>query len=318
MYLLSFQVCRLFRHAAAILLVMSLTNAHASETVSGRFELTNHHNATVTEASYNGKYRLVFFGFTRCPVVCPTTMIEVTRVMNELGERAKRVQPIFITIDPENDTVDALASYVRHFHPSVVGLTGDNQQIADAAKSFNVTFGGTDGSGDDSSEIYHSSYLYLMNEDGSFLDVFGYGAKAETIIETLDNYLSAPESQVRIIEPWASTPAGDNADVIAGFMCIENDGTLPVRIVGASSELVKRVAIHEITHENGIVRMKHVDGLDLPPNGTVCLEPEKLHFMMIGIDESIRAGAEVPLQITVASGEKVHTVLPQRALKTHD
>ncbi len=175
--------------AAAIVSVLCLATAHADETVSGRFELMDHHGEVVTEASFNGQYRLVFFGFTRCPVICPTTMIEVTRAMKALGDRADRVQPLFVTIDPGNDTVDVVASYVNHFHPSIVGLTGSKHQIADAAKSFSVTFGGADAGTDASAEIYHSSYLYLMKEDGSFLDVFGYGAKAETIVETLDKYL---------------------------------------------------------------------------------------------------------------------------------
>lgn len=301
--------------AASILSLLIFGSAQAAETVSGSFELTDHHGETVTDASFNGRYRLVFFGFTRCPVICPTTMIEVTRVMNALGDRASRVQPLFITIDPDNDTVDVVASYVSHFHPSVVGLTGSRQQIAEAAEAFNVTFGGTDGS---NTEIYHSSYLYLMNEDGSFLDVFGYGEKAESIVETLDEYLSTPVAPARIVDPWASEPAGATAKVIAGFMCIQNDGASTIRVVGASSESVERVEIHDIVHEQGIVRMKKLDGLDVPPNGTVCLEPQHVHFMLIGIDDTIRAGADIELEIDTASGEKLQAVLSQRALAKTD
>lgn len=174
------------RTAVALLAALVVLPAEAVETVSGRFELIDHDGRSVTEASYHGKYRLVFFGFTRCPVICPTTMFEVTRALKMLGDRADRVQPLFITIDPGNDTVDVVASYVEHFHPSVVGLTGSHQQIAAVAESFNVAYGGVE---DGSEEIYHSTYLYLMNEDGSFLDVFGYGAKAATIIEALDKVL---------------------------------------------------------------------------------------------------------------------------------
>lgn len=308
------RVCRP-RIAMAFLIVLYLGSTHAAEPVSGHFDLIDHHGEVVSDASYNGKVRLVFFGFTRCPVICPTTMIEVTRVMNALGDRADRVQPLFITIDPANDNVEMVASYVEHFHPSVVGLTGSHQQIADAAKSFNVTFGGTDASsGDNSADIYHSSYLYLMKEDGSFLDVFGYGDKAESIVETLDKYLSSSDSQVRISEPWASEPAGDNANVIAGFMCFQNDGASPIRIVGASSKAIKRIEIHEIVHEQGIVRMKSADGVDVPSSGSVCLKPEGVHFMFIGIDDTIRAGADIQLQVDLASGNKLDAVLPQRAL----
>lgn len=174
--------------AATILGALCLGVTHATDTVSGRFELVDQHGKTVTEASYEGRLRLVFFGFTRCPVICPTTMIEVSRLMNDLGERSSQVQPIFITIDPNNDTTEMLASYVSHFHPAVAGLTGTQEQIATAAKSFNVTYGGTSGDAQDA-EIYHSSYLYLMDRDGSFIDVFGYGAKAATIMDELEKYL---------------------------------------------------------------------------------------------------------------------------------
>lgn len=175
-------------YAAAVAAMLCLGVTHAADTVTGHFELVDHHGQTVTEASYEGRLRLVFFGFTRCPVICPTTMVEVTRVMGQLGERSGQVQPIFISIDPDNDTTDVVASYVGHFHPAVVGLTGTREQIANAARSFNVTYGGTNVGAQDV-EIYHSSYLYLMDRDGGLIDIFGYGAKAATIIDKLEKYL---------------------------------------------------------------------------------------------------------------------------------
>ena len=129
-----------------LLIAASLVFAHsilADEPINGRFALVDHNGIDVSEATYDGKLRLVFFGFTNCPIICPTTMIEVARVMKQLGHRNKEVQPIFISIDPENDTVDVLAAYVQAFHPSIVGLTGDPDEIAAAARSFNVTYGKT-------------------------------------------------------------------------------------------------------------------------------------------------------------------------------
>lgn len=129
---------------------------------------------------------------------------------------------------------------------------------------------------------------------------------------------ASPASDVRIIDPWASEPAGAKATTIAGFMCIQNDGPSPIRIVSASSEMVERVEIHEIVHEQGIVRMKKVEAVDIPSNSTVCLEPKHTHLMLIGIDDAIRGGAEIRLQIDTASGEKLQVVLPQRALSNAD
>jgi len=153
--------------------------AHAEEVVTGNFELIDHRGQAVTEHSYDGKLRLVYFGFTRCPDVCPTTLFEVARVMRQLGADAVKVQPIFISVDHENDTPEILASYVAAFHPAMVGLTGSRQQLDTVAAAFNVTYGveqATD-------SVFHSSYLFLMDRNGGFLDVFGYGAKA-AVIET--------------------------------------------------------------------------------------------------------------------------------------
>ncbi len=128
----------------------------------------------------------------------------------------------------------------------------------------------------------------------------------------------ASGGDIRILDPWASEPAGAKANVIAGFMCFQNDRSSPIRIIGASSESAERVEIHEIIHEQDIVRMKKVDGLDVPSNSTVCLELEHTHFMLIGIGDSIRSGADIRLEIDTASGEKLQVVLPQRALSRTD
>lgn len=164
--------------------------AYAGDVVKGNFELIDQHGQAVTESSFDGKLRLVFFGFTRCPDVCPTTLFEVARAMRRLGDDASNVQPIFISVDLEHDTPERLASYVAAFHPSLVGLTGSRQQLDAVAESFNVTYGvepASDGAAGPGS-VFHSSYLFLMDRQGRFLDVFGYGSKAEVIEARLREY----------------------------------------------------------------------------------------------------------------------------------
>ncbi len=165
--------------------------AYADDVVKGNFELIDQQGQSVTERSFDGKLRLVFFGFTRCPDVCPMTLFEVAGAMRRLGDDASNVQPIFISVDREHDTPERLASYVAAFHPSLVGLTGSRQQLDAVAASFNVTYGvepASDGAvGPDS--VFHSSYLFLMDRQGSFLDVIGYGTKAEVIEDRLREYL---------------------------------------------------------------------------------------------------------------------------------
>lgn len=172
------------------LLCLLSANSWAGEVISGDFELLDHTGKRVTKSSYNNKLRLVFFGFTRCPIICPTTMSEVSRVMQMLESRSDQVQPLFISIDPENDTPDRVADYVSVFHASVIGLTGTPGQVKRAARAFNVSYGQVPADNiDGAEEIFHSSYLYLMDRKGEFLDVIGYGTRPEIILEKLEQYL---------------------------------------------------------------------------------------------------------------------------------
>lgn len=168
--------------ASLLLLTAAGTTANP---VSGEFRLTDHSGAEVTEHSYDGKLRIVFFGFTRCPHICPTSLFEVARAMGLLGAKSAEVQPIFISIDPDHDTPPVLAKYVAAFHPSLVGLTGTAEQVRAAAEAFNVAYGAQPGGEQGSGALYHASYLYLMDRQGRFVDVLGYGSKAETIAQRL-------------------------------------------------------------------------------------------------------------------------------------
>ena len=104
----------------------------------GTFTLTDHTGRTVTDQDFRGSYLLIFFGYTHCPDICPTALTVVANVINLLGERAQQVQPVFITLDPERDTPQALANFVSYFHPRLIGLTGSLDQIDAVAKTYFV------------------------------------------------------------------------------------------------------------------------------------------------------------------------------------
>ena len=100
------------------------------------FSLTDHQGNRVTEASFPGRWQLVFFGFTHCPDVCPTTLAYMADALDRMGPEADRVAPLFITIDPVRDTPDVMAEYVGAFHPALIGLTGSEKDVAAAAEAF--------------------------------------------------------------------------------------------------------------------------------------------------------------------------------------
>ena len=177
-----------------IVFLITARTTYAEDVISGKFDLLDHNGRAVTEQSYDGKLRLVFFGFTACPDVCPTTLFEVGSALQQLGELAREVQPLFISVDRDNDTQEKLAAYVGAFHPSIIGLTGSEEQLAAAAKSFNVTYGVQAAAGGDGEEVFHSAYLFLMDRQGRFVDVFGYGTKAGVISQTIQGQIAHEKS----------------------------------------------------------------------------------------------------------------------------
>ena len=108
---------------------------------SGDFELTAHTGQRMKAADFRGKVTVMFFGFTHCPDICSPTMAKLAVLMQRLGDDAKRVQVLFVTVDPKNDTVKQLAGFVPQFHPSFIGLTGTDKEIAVVAAEYKVAYG---------------------------------------------------------------------------------------------------------------------------------------------------------------------------------
>jgi cytochrome oxidase Cu insertion factor (SCO1/SenC/PrrC family) len=154
--------------------------------IGGPFVLVNQDGKTVSEADFKGKYMLIYFGFTYCPDVCPTSLTTMGDALDILGDKAENITPVFITVDPERDDPEALKMYVEYFHPRLVGLTGSVDQVTAAAKSYKAYFSKFgDGYGDDDYTMDHSSITYLMAPDGKFVTHFGHGVEAEPMAEKL-------------------------------------------------------------------------------------------------------------------------------------
>jgi protein SCO1/2 len=143
-----------------------------------------------TSQDFAGKHLLVFFGFTNCPDVCPTTLAEVAQVMDDLGDDAALVQPLFISIDPERDRRLGLAEFTAAFHQSIIGLAGDDAQTRAAADSFRIYFAReNDAAAPDGYTMSHSPALYLIGPEGDWLRQFTYGTPAAEILADLQSRL---------------------------------------------------------------------------------------------------------------------------------
>lgn len=162
----------------------------ASLELGGSFRLTDHRGRTLTDRDFRGQPIAIFFGFTACPDVCPTTLADMTAFMEELGPDADRLHWLFVTVDPERDTPEQLANYLTLFDPRIVGPTGKPAEIADAAKAWRVSYRRVplDGGG---YTMDHSASVFLMDARGRFAGTIDYKESAEVALEKLRMLLAA-------------------------------------------------------------------------------------------------------------------------------
>lgn len=174
--------------AAAALAIQQWTErGKPAEAFRPDFALQDGKGQTHTMADFQGKFSLVFFGFTNCPDVCPTTMSEVAQVMDDLGTQADRVQPLFISIDPQRDRRQGLTEYLAAFHPAILGLSGDDAATRDAVNSFMIHAAREeDPSAPDGYTMSHSSGLFLIGPDGEWLRQFAYETPAAEILADIE------------------------------------------------------------------------------------------------------------------------------------
>lgn len=140
--------------------------------IGGAFTLTNQLGQPVTNQTYAGRWMLVFFGYSHCLDECPLTLQKIAITLKALGPMAKRIAPIFITIDPTRDTPPVLDAYLQKFSPDIIGLTGTQDRIAQVAKEYDVAYSNSDHEASGSNAISHSTYMYLLGPDGKFQNLF--------------------------------------------------------------------------------------------------------------------------------------------------
>lgn len=149
------------------------------------FRLTDHNGKTRTLGEFRGKVVVMFFGYTQCPDVCPTTMLEMKAVMQQLGADARRVQMLFVTVDPERDTQELLSSYVPAFDPSFIGLYGDLETTAKTAKEFRVFYQKQPGSTPSNYTVDHTAGSYVFDPQGRVRLFARYGDGGESLAADL-------------------------------------------------------------------------------------------------------------------------------------
>ena len=165
------------------------TSGSGAALIGGPFELVDQNGETRTPADFAGRHMLVYFGFTFCPDICPTSLLTMTHALQELGETApataEAVVPVFITVDPERDTVETMKSYAEHFHPEMVALTGSMEQIETAAKAYRVYYRKVESEDATDYLVDHSGFIYLMDAEGNYLSHFPHNVTTEELAKAL-------------------------------------------------------------------------------------------------------------------------------------
>ncbi|HLW90337.1 MAG TPA: SCO family protein [Roseiarcus sp.] len=171
------------RQSSEVALSGSLGSTGVAD-IGGPFTLETTDGKTATDRTYRGKWMVVYFGYTRCPDACPTALSNFGAALEKLGGDAEKIQPLFITVDPERDTRQATSAYLESFDRRIVGLTGARAQIEAAAKAYRVYYESHKEQGGDYL-VDHSAYFYLMGPDGEFVDVVEGATPGDEIADKL-------------------------------------------------------------------------------------------------------------------------------------
>jgi protein SCO1 len=159
----------------------------APSTVGGPFRLTDQNGKTITDGDLKGRPFLVFFGFTHCPDVCPTALFEISEIFDKLGPDAEKVNALFITVDPERDTPQALKDYLSSFNPRLIGVGGDAEALASVAKAYRVYYKKVPLKDGDYT-MDHTAIVYLMDKTGRFVAPFSLKRTPQEAAADLKRY----------------------------------------------------------------------------------------------------------------------------------
>jgi len=176
--------------------------------LSARYLLMDANGRAVSNEDFPGRFQLISFGYTFCPDICPTTLAEMSAVMSSLDKDAERLQPLFITVDPERDTASILRTYVAFFHPQIIGLTGSPALVRRAADNFRVRYEKVfePGAPADQYAVDHSAGMFLLGPDGRHVRRFAYAMPPAEIAERIREIMAGDQQRP---VPWRRVPAAD-------------------------------------------------------------------------------------------------------------
>lgn len=223
--------------AFLMLLILLLPVAQADDgEIGGDFTLTDHHGETFQLQALRGKVVLLFFGYTHCPDVCPDSLGKMAEVLRKLEADAAQVQPLFVSVDPEHDTVEKLRDYAPFFSPSLLGLTGTAEEIKQVAEAYHVQYRLHKRAGQDAFyTIDHTASLYVLDRKGKVSSIIPFGLPAEHILAVVRNLLqtgaeAALQRPLEVLPEKTLAPVVQLVDMQGEAYCLQNQEGKPLLI----------------------------------------------------------------------------------------
>jgi protein SCO1/2 len=269
------------------------------------FALTDDKNRLFDLASLKGKWSFVFFGFTHCPDVCPTTLAELARARESIARNtagAEDIQFVFVSVDPNRDTPSKLRQYVDYFDTTFLGVTGDDAQIRNLAGQLGAPYQVAITPGLENYPVYHSTAVFLLDPRARYHAVFTPPHEAEAIGRRFKvvRELEAGDA-VSVGDAWIrETPPG--MSMMAGYMELQNNAARPQVLVAASSSGFESVMIHRTIVKDGMAGMAHASQIELAPKASMHFAPGGYHLMLMNPKRALRAGDPVIINLEFRGG----------------
>lgn len=306
----------------------------------GPVSFVDHHNQTFDIKRLQGKWSILFFGFTNCPDICPSTM-QTLKLVKQRVEQANAwnsYQVIMVSVDPERDSIERLNNYVPFFDEDFVGIRADLEQTTAFAKSVGILFFKGEPAANGGYDVDHGASLILLNPEGNFAGVISAPHKVEEISSDLITMANqggwstvtndkqnqsnkpnsnAPESNSPLTfdNAWIR-PAPPGATSMAAYFEVSNNTEKDIIIVDSDSPAFRMTMVHETAIENDVASMRHLPSLTIPAGETISLAPLGTHMMLMGAKKPLSLGDTAELTLIDQRGERHTKTVEVRQLET--
>lgn len=311
------------------------------------FQLTDHEGRAFDQRSLLGHWNILFFGFTNCPDICPTTLQTLKNVKQRMTNAGNwgNYRVIMVSVDPQRDTPQTLKNYVPYFDPQFLGVSGDLAVTEAFARQVGVLFVARESENSSNYQVDHSAALILINPAGEwagvisaphqtdkivsdlgklaahFENIFAYSEKVDSVRShaaaatgSLDDSRIAA-SALSLRKAWIR-PAPPNSASMAAYFELHNSSDSDIQIVATESPAFESVMIHDTVINDGVASMRHRPIVVVPAGGTLELAPMATHMMLINPKQNYAVGSRIEISLQLAGGAELKQEIVVR--KQHD